>query len=195
VVVWNDVVYWANAVAEQPELGRELGTGSIPPCKDTTDGDAWPGSDVPVRAIAGVAAEVAVTVERDPSREPAVYLAPGYLVESRAHPLHDLLYDAAEEPDKERGLECAPPVEFDARAATTPGPVLFRVESEDDLASPLLARHDEGTVFLDSNTIVWGLERDGLPYIAEGDELELVVRDCSGEDGVRVLVAKSVTRL
>jgi hypothetical protein len=194
--VFDDITYWGNAVREPLMLGEELGTGVIPSCSDTSPPDPTPEQNVTVRALAGISADVAVALERDPTTSPGehtVYLAPGFLVQNPAHPLHDTLYGGPEEPNEERGFECEPPVRFQARAATTPGSVVFRVESEDAAVAPLLERH-EGDVFVDANTRVSGLEREGVPYVAEGDEFELVVRACSRGDDEQLLVAKSLTR-
>ena len=196
VVVFDGITYWGNALREPLEPAEKLGPGVIPSCGDTSPPDPTPEQNVTVRALAGISPNVAVAVERDPttsSGEHTVYLAPGYLVQSAAHPLHDTLYSSRDEPNEERGFECKPPVKFQARAATTPGGVVFRVESEDAAVAPLLERH-EGEVFVDAQTGVSGLEREGLPYVAEGDEFELIVRACAGDDGQRLLVAKSLTR-
>jgi hypothetical protein len=179
-------------VREPVEVGEPLGEGVVPSCNDTVPPDPSAERIVRVRALTGISPNVAVAIEED-GGEPTVWLAPGYPVEHPAHPLHDRLFGGSDEPDEERGLTCEAPVSFQARAATTPGGVAFRVVSDDEAVAALLARHDDGSVSIDAQTAVSGLDRDGLPYLEAGDEFRLTVRGCSGLDGVRVLVAKTLS--
>ncbi|HEV2813009.1 MAG TPA: hypothetical protein VGW10_07150 [Solirubrobacteraceae bacterium] len=91
--VLNGVVYYGGPAPDGLRLGREVRGGVIPGCNDSVHIDengqrvGEPERDTPVRMrrIRDVAAQIAVTVPDRPGR---IFLAVGFLLELRSHPLH-----------------------------------------------------------------------------------------------------------
>ena len=192
-LVWNGVTYSSAGSPSKPLLlGRQLGSGVIPDCAE----DA-PVRKVEVVGIRGVRPSVAVAVlgEGEP---PYAWLAPGYLPEHPRHPLHDAIY-APGEPDAEAGFLCGPERTVRARAVTTPSVGYLQVSAEEDRVQDFLLREDvEGIVTLDSDTVVTGFERDGIPFVQAGDRFTLTLRECKGKStepgltGLRRLVVDEI---
>jgi hypothetical protein len=158
-LMWNDVTYWSAGELEEPlVVGMRLGRGIVR-CRGEA---APPGRRVEVLRIDGVSPSVAVAI----GGEPYAWLAPGYLPESRRHPLHGAIYGSPEEPSAEAGFRCESSRTIRARALTTPAldVIPLEVEAEDEQMQPFLLREDvDGIVTLDASTVVTGFERDATP--------------------------------
>lgn len=87
------------------------------------------------------------------------YFAPGYLVQSPAHPLHNAVY--REDPDETHGFRCDEPRAIGGRVDFTPGfGTVIGVKGLDEASVSLLRRYDN-IVFVDAQTEYVGLNRDG----------------------------------
>lgn len=194
-LVWNGVAHHSSGARVGPSLlGKPLGRGRIPGC----GGDA--AYQVNVVRIRGASPQVAVGVEGNDW--PYAWLAPGYILESPLHPLHDSVFGSAEKPDAEEGFNCGGMRAIRARALTTPAFDIqpLTVETEDNQLQSFLLREDvDGIVTVDAHSVVSGFERDGIPFLKAGDEFSLTVRECVGKAteaglaGLRRLVVKEVS--
>jgi hypothetical protein len=112
-----------------------VGQRRIPGCVDD------PAAEVNVARIQGVDPAVAVAVEG--GDWPYAWLAPGYLVDSPRHPLHDAIYGSPDEPNAEDGFLCGRPRALRAHALNTPAHDLafLTVADEDEAAQPFLRRN------------------------------------------------------
>jgi hypothetical protein len=155
---------------------------------------------VNVVRIRGVSPQVAVGVEGDDW--PYAWLAPGYILESPLHPLHDSVFGSVEKPDAEDGFNCGRTRVIRVRAVTTPAFDVqpLTVEAEDDQLQSFLVREDvDGIVTLDAHSVVSGFERGGIPFLKAGDEFSMTLRECVGKAteaglaGLRRLVVKEVS--
>jgi hypothetical protein len=179
------------------ELGPSLGAGTVLGCGDLSEGGI-PDERVGVRRIEGIHPEVAVAALLEGGTDPIVWLAPGYLLESPAHPLHRAAVESAgvgEPPGDD--FTCGRPLATPGRALSTPRQNFpLEVQAEEPAVESLLT--EAGTqrvVSLTTDTVITGLERHGVPYIERGDEFTLVVRACDGVEsesgvaGLRLLYA------
>jgi hypothetical protein len=171
--VTYDIV--AERLAQQPAFGRPLGTGRMPGCG--TD----PATTLDVYALEGVEPEVAVGAE-DGEGQRSVWLAPGYVIESPQHPLHEAVYGSAGEPDADAGFDCEGPRSLAADALNTPRIAEpLQVKAADaEIDRYLQARGVLGTLSFDARSAISGAEKGGIPFIEDGSQLALVVRRCRG---------------
>jgi hypothetical protein len=198
-LVWNEVRYAMGIeLPTGAELGPELGPGVVLGCGSAKLG-YYRDEDVTARRVEGVDPAVAVAALLAGSDTAAVWLAPGYLVESPQHPLHEAI--AADWAlNGFEDFSCERTFTTRARALSTPRPGEgLELEAEDPTVEALLvAPGAHRNVALDAETAISGLERNGAPYVAEGDELELVVSVCDGDEnepglaGIRLLLAESL---
>ena len=197
-LVWNEVRYVAGVgLPATSELGPSLGQGVVLGCGSEELG-YYPDEDVDVRSVQGVDPAVAVAAVLDDPSEPNVWLAPGYLVESPRHPLHEAIAGSW-------GLEgfedFACEETFTTRAR---GPVDARLPGRGWRSRPTTLRSRLSSSRLEltaawlstPETAISGLERHGAPYVEEGDEFVLVVSTCEAENdptlGGPLLLAKSL---
>jgi hypothetical protein len=155
---------------------------------------------VNVVRIRGVSPRVAVGVEGNDWRY--AWLAPGYILESPLHPLHDSVFGSVENPDAEEGFNCGGTRAIRVRAVTTPAFDVqpLTVEAEDDQLQSFLVREDvDGIVTVDAHSVVSGFQLDGIPFLQAGDEFSLTLRECVGKAteaglaGLRKLVVKELS--
>jgi hypothetical protein len=182
-LVWNEVRYVAGVgLPATSELGPSLGPGVVLGCGSEELG-YYPDEDVDVRSVQGVDPAVAVAAVLDDPSEPHVWLAPGYLVESPRHPLHEPIAESWGL-DGFEDFACEETFTTRARALSTLGPGQgLEIEAEDpSVESLLVAPGAHRSVALDSGTAISGLERHGAPYVEEGDELVLEVSACEAEN-------------
>jgi hypothetical protein len=162
--------------------GAELRGGVLPGCSDVVVHDAAgndispkdPDTPVLLHRIAGVPARLAVAYNG------RAYLAAGYLPELASHPLHT----AWAKRNAVTPTSCGKPWRVSAKALTTPtpGPV------------PVLTAGGRSTLLqLASDTAVTGLDREGYPYLGEGQHIRALVRSCDSVYGGRVLLARRVS--
>jgi len=151
-IEWNGETY--DGVGETDlTRGEELSRGVIPGC-----GDADASTDV--FAIQGVDPDVAVLTGAD------AWAGPGYLVLSTKHPLH---YDSRRD-FSDGTWNCSPERSLRAEVAVTPPGVEDWIETR------------QGLISLDRNTVFEGIDRNGIPYVEDGDELEFVIRECAAKE-------------
>jgi hypothetical protein len=192
-LLWNGTLYEGIQIDEPRPLGGRLGEAVIPRCGPV------PKRSVQVRDITGVHPSIAVNAARDAS---LVWLGPGYLLASPAHPLHEATRAAVGRWDATEGYRCDEPRTVRGRAEERPTAVsgYVRVSVDDAALDVFLARRDiDRIVNLDRRTIVKGLMRHGVPYVEAGDEFDLTVRKCVGREseesvaGLERIVATKLT--
>jgi hypothetical protein len=157
VVRFNGVLYTGSALPEggHVNVGRSVGTGS----------DAC-GSEVTVRAIAGVppAAAVAMAAPGETQTDD-VYLAPGFLPAMPSHPLHAALFDERPRADRLRH-RCRQATHLDGVA-----------ESISGFGRLVMAGRN---VFFGRRTRYRGPRRAGLPYLRGGERVVVRGWACRG---------------
>lgn len=197
LLFWDGVRYDGTGrnFAKQVRFGGQVGEALNPPCNDT-GGSSEPGCEgevgeaVPVFRLAGIDPEVAVGA-RHYERE--VYLAAGYFTELPDHPLHIAIFKSPWLPNERAGWRCGPPI-LDLPGAVvnqTPGAGwVFQVRFEGDRVRREVGRT---ALFVDARTRIDGFDRNGLPYIEEGDRLRATVRECTASGGRYKVVADTIS--
>ena len=183
VLEWRGVIYEGlyeerNERSREPAFAGQLATSAIDTCSGAESsgcrGDE--GESVDVFRLRGVDPEIAFGVR---SRLSRVYLAPGYFIRLRSHPLHDAIYGrGAEDPptDEYRRWSCRRPLEVAATVANAdPWYLSLRFEGDQ------IRRDTSGEthVAVDVKTTVRGQTRNALPYVEEGDRILARVRECT----------------
>jgi hypothetical protein len=195
---WDGVEYDGLGYPRQRvEVGPRLRDSVIRGCRDA------PAIDVVVFRLGGIDPSVAVAVKSDPSsRQVELWGRPGYIVESPRHPLHGAVYLTADEPDATEGYRCGAPRTMRVRVVGTvvPGAAPLRVAATRASDREFLLRGKAGRyVNVDAQTTITGADRDGIPYVATGERLRIVVRACGsnepGMEGLRTLVADALRPL
>jgi hypothetical protein len=199
-LVWDDQRY--EPAVELPrswEADEPLGPGVVLGCGSPELG-YYPDEDVEVRSVEGIHPSIAVAAHWHDSAEWAVYAAPGYLIESPRHPLHEALaenWGYADSPD----YTCDRTLRTRGRSLTTPelGQGLEVVAVNPAVEELLVAPGGNRWVAVDPKTELIGFDRNGVPHVREGDDLMLVVNVCRDEDDPApsgpFLVAESVRKL
>jgi len=178
-IMWNGRLYYGETFARLPPATLMLGTGGRPTCLDTNGGEAGASSTVEVRRMIGVDPRVGVAVEGEPEH---AYLAVGYFVQLPSHPLH-------------AGIEWTPRSlnELTGCAATRPLNIRVMVGSTNlaTLTVPFDGR--DTPLFVDAYTRIQGLERNGLPYVAPGQRVDVRAVECLSPDGrLRKIVPRRI---
>jgi hypothetical protein len=171
-VTWRDHLYVGVDLPDGVRTGRRLGTG-------TKAGDCG-GSPLAVHAVGGVSPPVAVAGPPGPAR--SLYLAEGFPVRVREHPLHRAVYRNG----PERTGPCGARTSF--LGVVTSPPALgqdFRVRTRDD---------GERDVTLRASASIPDHRREGLPYLRQGDSVVVAARRCAGDGGASRLHATSIRR-
>jgi hypothetical protein len=102
------------------------------------------------------------------------------------HPLHDEIYGSARRPNERVGWVCGAPITLTGTVVNPPsfgGLFSVRFKGEE------VRRQDGWTaVSVDTRTRVIGFDRNGLPYLEEGDRIEAAARECTtGETQYKVV--------
>jgi hypothetical protein len=171
----NAITYVGNGFAHLPRRGAPIKGGVVPGCNDTGP-STRPEPDLPaqIAVLEGVPVRVAVA---GPAGSVTAYLAPGFLLGLRSHPLH--AYAAKQTPSALFGC---------ARRVTVRG----RVSDQGFAAQfTLRAGGRNVTVRVRASTTMSVPRLAGMPYLAEGRRLE--VRGCRAKSG-RVIAAYSIRR-
>jgi hypothetical protein len=166
VVRFNGVLYTGSALSDgsRVDVGRPVGTGS----------DAC-GSEVTVRAIAGVPPPVAVAVAAPgETKTSEVFLAPGFLPAMASHPLHAALFDVRQRWTTELRRRCRQPTRVDGVVKSIHG--FGRIVMGGRI------------VLFDGRTRYRGPRRTGLPYLRGGERLSIRARACRGKRVVAQLI-------
>jgi hypothetical protein len=157
VVVRSDETYFGVDHGNLPPPGEALEDGEVPGCDDGGGPEA--GRDVRLTAVSGVPPEVAVYAE---GQSGSIYLNPGYLLELPSHPLHEAFYGRPGRPlRRAKGKSCA---------------LEGEITSLDTLT--VNAPDGEQWITVDARTRIDGLQRDGLPYLREGDRVRIEGKGC-----------------
>jgi hypothetical protein len=150
-------------------LGHRLGRSRIPACIDTIppspdEHDTFHG----IRRIRGVPPALAFF----DTAEKSVYSALGYFPQLPTHPLH-ALYGAEWDDDHLRGARCQPGVWRRGRIAS----VTF--------TGGFLLRSGRRRIMLDvtPRSQIHGFERQGQPYLQDGDRVRVLIQNCILRDG------------
>lgn len=200
-LAWNEVEYEVGVdLTKDWKIGPALGSGVVLGCGSDEMG-YYPDEDVEVRSVEGVDSAIAVAALLEDAPRPIIWVAPGYLIESPRHPLHRALAPNWGYAELRAGFTCKERLRTRARSLTTPGlgqgleVVAVNPAFEELLVAPGGNRH----VALDPKTEVSGFDRNGVPYVRDGDEFMLVVSVCSATDdpvpGAPLLLAESVRRI
>jgi hypothetical protein len=172
----NGITYIGTGFPHLPRRGAAIKGGVQPGCNDTGP-STRPEPDLPaqIAALAGVPARIAVA---GPAGSVTVYLAPGFLVGLRSHPLY--AYAAKQTPSALFG--CRRSVAIRGRVSDQGFAAQFT----------LRAGGRDVTVRVRPSTTMSVPRLAGMPYLANGWRLE--VRGCRAKSG-RVIAAYSIRRL
>jgi hypothetical protein len=150
--------------------------GVVPGCNDTIPAAPEPDRPIALRALKGVPSRVAVA---RPGSSPDAYLAPGFLLGLRAHPLH-----ADARPQRPSALfGCSSRSVLRGRLRSQPGAGAGFV---------LVAGGRRIDVAVRASTRMRTTRVAGVPYLAGHERLE--VRGCRSASG-RAIAAFSIRRL
>lgn len=158
----------------------------------------YPDERVEVKSVEGIHPSIAVA---DGSTRSGVWAAPGYLIESPQHPLHEALAENWGYADRRSSYRCEETLRTRARSLTTPdlGQGLEIVAVNPAVEDLLVAPRGNRSVAVDSATELSGFDRNGVPYVGKGDDFMLVVNVCVDEDDPvpsgPFLVAESVRKI
>ena len=155
-----DSVDYLGRTVKQLRLGRALGRGTLPPCRDS-NGPPEVGGAVDVVSIGGVPPAVAVGAAGD--AHPA-YLAAGYFPELPSHPLHE-----GGARDFTNG--CRVTGTFSLVGTVRRHVSTLLVEVSERSGSLEAAPGSTIQLLVDAHTRIEGFERNGLPYVTRGDRI------------------------
>jgi hypothetical protein len=163
-IQFGDTEYLGTRVKRTLRLGRRLGRGIVFACPGTilSPPPPPPPADGVVVAIAGIRPSVAVGAAGQPH---LAYLAFGYFPELASHPLHE-----GGVRDFTRGCHVTGRFSLVGRVKQHGSALLVQV----DRSSGSLQVRPHVTfvqLLVDARTRIEGFERNGLPYVTEGDRL------------------------
>lgn len=199
-LVWDDRTY--EPAVELPrgwQTGEPLGPGVVLGCGSPELG-YYPDEDADVKSVEGIDPTIAVAAQWYDSHEWAVYAAPGYVIESPKHPLHEALAENWGYDDQSWYACEGRTLRTRGRSLRTPelGQGL-EVEAVNPAVEELLvAPGGNRWVGVNPETDFIGFDRNGVPYVSEGDDLVLVVDVCRDEGpgpDRPFLMARSVRKL
>ncbi|HET6696156.1 MAG TPA: hypothetical protein VFG85_06600 [Gaiellaceae bacterium] len=200
-LVWDDRYYEpAVDVPDSSKLEEHLAPGVILGCGSPEMG-YYPDDGTEVRRVEGIHPSVAVAAQVYDSTQWAVFAAPGYLIESPRHPLHEALAETWGYTRPHPGRRCDETLRTRARSLATPdlGQPLEVVAVDPAVEDLLVAPGGNRSVSIDPETDLIGLDRNGVPYVGKNDDLMLVLNVCVDEDdpvpSEPFLVAESVRKL
>lgn len=200
-LVWNELEYEIGV--ELPgdwELGDSLGAGLVLGCGSDEMG-YYPDEGVEVRSVESIDTAVAVAALPKDATRSIIWVAPGYLIESARHPMHQALAPNWGYEEIADVFTCEETFRTRARSLTTPGlgqPLEVKAVNP-AVEALLVAPGGNRAVSLDPRTEIIGFDRNGVPYVSEGDEFVLVLRTCWDESdptaGGPLLLAKSIRKI
>ena len=172
-VEWKDVSYVSVSLTRELKIGPSLGIGAFPPCRDTAGAGCQEEYAEPatIFAVPDVLPEVAVAVAGEAR---TIFLAPGYFAYLPGEALHDVMFGPdRSRPDWRKGVRCVEPFSVFGTVSFTPAPgTVFRLSVSAATGS---ARDRAGRTMelsVDGHTKIVGLERHGIPYVQERDEVK-----------------------
>jgi len=200
-LAWNGVEYEVGIdLTKEWKLGPALGPGVVLGCGSDEMG-YYPDEDVEVRSVEGVDSDLAVAALLADSSQSIIWIAPGYLIESLRHPLHEQLAPGLGSTGLRAKFTCKETLRTRGRSLTTPRPGqgLEVVAVNPAVEELLVAPGGNRSVAVDQETELTGFDRNGVPYVSEGDEFVLAVSTCWNESdptaGGPLLLAESVRKL
>jgi hypothetical protein len=200
-IVWDD--RWYEPAVELPrgwEAREELGPGVVLGCGSPEMG-YYPDEGVEVKSIEGIHSSIAVAALMDGSSRSTIWAAPGYLIESPRHPLHEALADNWGYDDQSWYACEEETLRTRGRSLTTPrlGQGLEVVAVNPAVEELLVAPGGNRWVAVNPETELTGFDRNGVPYVGEGDDFVLQAKLCRDVDDPvpdgPFLVAVSVRKL
>ena len=200
-LVWNELEYEVGVELPRDwELGAALGPGLVLGCGSDELG-YYPDEDVDVRSVESIDTAVAVAALPKDATRSIIWVAPGYLIESARHPMHQALAPNWRYAEIADVFTCDETFRTRARSLTTPGvgqPLEVKAVNP-AVEALLVAPGGNRAVSLDPRTEITGFDRNGVPYVSEGDEFMLVLRTCWDESdptaGGPLLLAKSIRKI
>jgi hypothetical protein len=199
-LVWDDRYYEPAADVARSRLEERLGPGVILGCGSPEMG-YYPDDGTEVRSVEGIHPSIAVAAQIYDSKEWGVFAAPGYLIESPRHPLHEALAENWGYADQSWYTCEEPTLRTRGRSLTTPelGQGLEVVAVNPAVEEMLVAPGGNRWVHVSPETEFTGFDRNGVPYVGEGDDFMLVAKVCRDADDPvpdgPFLVAASVRKL
>lgn len=194
VLEWRGVVYEGVADLATPPLGERLREPAFDACETdvgvvhrtpgcqgreaTTEAESDAPRELssPVFRIRGVDPAIAIALRSDGTR---AYLAPGYFIRLRSHPLHEAMYGRRSDDrptDGYRRWSCGRPLKIAGTVMRASAWDLRMRFAGDQI------RHDstgENHVAVDVRTTLSGRIRNGLPYVEQGSRVVARVRECT----------------
>lgn len=201
-IEWNRVLY-VGATNDVPtvEEGELLGEGVIPVCRDTdivgtgcsSDVEKESGGEaVDVFRVPGIHPEVALAAYG--AFGLTVYVGPGFVTQSPDHPLHDEMYGSARRPNERSGWNCGEPISLTGTVVSAPAYGGGGLEVRLD-ANPLGRQDGRTGLSIHALTRITGFDRNGIPYIRNGDRLRASVRECTKGVDLYKVVPDTITAL
>ena len=176
-LTWRGTLYSGLWAPRGVEFGGRIGTGYVPDCPGPGE-EPEPPTPVTLLRVKGVRPAIAVATRHERS----LYLAEGFIIESRRHPLHRAVFRRGS-PNETRGWSCGP---------------LFRRTGQVTSAPPFNLRVAYrrtgrlGHFFVDAETRFDDrLTRFGVPYLRVGTNVRLTARRCTASGGRWKLVTRS----
>ena len=186
-ITWHGAVYFGQTFASLPPSTLTLGTGGRPTCRDSHGGEAGASSTVEVRRLPGVDPRIAVAVGGEQN---VGYLAAGYFVVLPDHPLHGALEWSARSLNELIGCVKSPPMRLQGTVRYGPA-LMLDVSERDDVARRYVGA--EALLFVDAQTRVQVLRRNGLAYLPSGADVAVEAIGCLTRDGrLRELVPRRI---
>ncbi|HET7170058.1 MAG TPA: hypothetical protein VFI18_00315 [Gaiellales bacterium] len=180
IVVWHDRAYWGFGGGPAESDGKRLDGAVEPGCNDTAGANERP-SAVAARTIPAVPPAVAIFSEGHTLVASGYFIEPSDLrVGDAAVPIHD----------ETRGCALGGPVRIVGPAHPGFGLIDVTVDRTTVRLHHLL--HGAALMFPDGRTRFEGLERNGLPYIAEGQRVRVDARFCKvpGSIGTKIVARR-----
>lgn len=176
-VVWHDTTYVSYGTL-RVDRAASLGRARVPACQAPGQDGGRRARNVHVHRLAGVPPALAVGVggQRSP------YLAEGFLLPLKSHPLHDRVYGSARQP-RRPSARCRQRFSWNAvvqRAPAISHGIFVRPERERD-----------AYVKLHADTRVTGFARSGHPFLRPGDLIRAAGVICPAGTFVANAVAPS----
>jgi Family of unknown function (DUF6281) len=175
-LVYKEEMYLGMARTDRlPDPGAPAGDAVVPACNDSGppyDDD----SSIRVRHVRGVPAEVALYAQ---ARTDTVFVNTGYVTEVPEHPLHRALHG---DEDRPRRRGAAPRCRLDAEVAETTFGLWVRADAR------------RVNVIVDARTRIDGFDREGLPYLEQGDVVRISGHGCRPAGRITAAFTISVAR-
>jgi len=195
-LIWEESTYDGSHPREPLTPARRLPEGVLPECAPD------PERTVEVKAVHGIDPAVALLTPGPAEVYPGsdmVWLGPGYLLQSRLHPLHEVV-DWGQDNHGPNEWDCNSPVTVDVRVEERPSAFAqtLHVTADEETEAFIKGDDVDSYLVLEPDTTLKGFNRDGIPFIDAGMDVTATVRECIGRDddpglnGLRLVVAETI---